>query len=53
MKSAIAKAATIDRCRELGWNVNNDNEADACALWDYQIACLRPDLAYKTTALFA
>lgn len=51
-KSAVAKQMTVDRCLQLGWMVTNDNEADACALWDYQVACIRPDLAYKTTALF-
>lgn len=29
------KAAVMNRCRALGWAVRNDNEADACALWDY------------------
>jgi hypothetical protein len=52
LKSAMAKAATIARCRELGWDVNNDNEGDACALWDYQRCCLRPDIAVTTTPLF-
>jgi hypothetical protein len=44
---------TIERCRSLGWAVNNSDEADACALWDYQICHLRPDLAARTTPLFA
>lgn len=30
-----AKAETIHRCKILGWDVANDNEADACAVWDY------------------
>ena len=34
-KRAIAKAATIARCQQLGWNVTDDNEADALAIWDY------------------
>jgi hypothetical protein len=33
--------------------VETDDEADACALWDYQMSFLRPDLAFRTTALFA
>lgn len=52
IKSAMAKAQTIERCRELGWDVNNDNEADACALWSYQVSCLRPDIAITMTPLF-
>jgi len=51
-KSAIAKQMTIDRCLQLGWKVSNDNEADACALWDYQVCCIRPDLVHRTTELF-
>lgn len=27
------KAAVMFRCRQLGWNVRNHNEADAAALW--------------------
>ena len=53
MKSKLAKAATIERCHELGWLVTNDNEADACALWSYQVCCLRPDIAIRMTPLFA
>ena len=53
MKSALATPLTIERCRSLGWNVNCDDEADACALWDYQCGFLRPDLAANTTPLFA
>jgi hypothetical protein len=52
MKSAVAKPLTITRCKELGWPVTNSDEADACALWDYQISWLRPDQAVKTTPLF-
>ena len=52
MKANVAKPMTMDRCRELGWNVENHDEADACALWDYQCSFLRPDLAPRTTPLF-
>jgi hypothetical protein len=51
-KRDIAKARTMERCKALGWNVSDDNEADACALWDYQVSCLRPDLAAVSTPLF-
>jgi len=52
MKAKIAKPMTVDRCRERGWNVETDDEADACALWDYQCCWLRPDIAVKGTPLF-
>jgi hypothetical protein len=52
MKAAIAKPMTVERCRELGWNVANTDEADACALWDYQCCHLRPDLSAGSTPLF-
>lgn len=47
-----AKVATMECCRRLGWNVTNDNEGDACALWSLQVAHLRPDLAVRQTPLF-
>lgn len=30
-----AKAKTIEQCIDLGWNVDDDNQADALALWAY------------------
>jgi Holliday junction resolvasome RuvABC endonuclease subunit len=30
-----AKAAVMARCRALGWDVEDDNQGDACAVWDY------------------
>lgn len=32
------KRAVIGRCLSLGWDVETDDEADACALWDYACA---------------
>jgi hypothetical protein len=52
MKSALAKPKTMQRCRDLGWTIANHDEADAAALWDYQCAFLRPDLAYKSMPLW-
>ena len=51
-RSKQAKAMTIARCNKLKWMVNNDNEADALALWDFQVCCLRPDIATQRTPLF-
>lgn len=52
IKRDEAKAMTMNRCIELGWMVENHDQADACATWDYQVCCLRPDLAHKTTELY-
>ena len=40
-KREEAKALTMRRCRQLGWNPPDDNAGDALAVWDYQVACLR------------
>ena len=52
MKSKEAKPLTIQRCHERGWRVSGEDEADACALWDYQVSWLRPDIAVRNTPLF-
>jgi hypothetical protein len=51
-KREIAKRETMRRCRLLGWDVRDDNEADALALWHY--ACIFQDskLAIQTSDLF-
>jgi len=40
-KREKAKELTIMRCRHLGWHPDDDNAADALALWDYQSSLLR------------
>jgi hypothetical protein len=52
LKATVAKARTVERCRSLGWEVENTDQADACALWSYQTAWLNPRLAHQTTPLF-
>lgn len=52
-KRQIAKRETVGFCRRLGLQVENDNEADAIALWHYQCAQLRPQLGLRTAPLFA
>lgn len=42
-KREQAKALTIQRCKQLGWTPQDDNAADALALWDYQCSILRRD----------
>lgn len=53
VKRDAAKVLTKQKCRDYGWDVEEDNAADACALWAYQVSCLRPDLASKMTPLFS
>jgi hypothetical protein len=52
LKSAIAKPLVLARCRERGWLAETTDEADALALWDYQISCLRPEYGTRSTPLF-
>lgn len=53
MKRDEAKRATVGRCLECGWGVKTNDEADACALWSYQVCALRPDLAATMSPLFS
>lgn len=52
LKRDNAKQTTIDRCQSLGWDVANDNEADACALWSYACALIDPVTALSVVPLF-
>lgn len=36
LKTDVAKAAVMRRCKKLGWEVEDHNAADACALWAYE-----------------
>lgn len=47
LPSAEAKRAVMQRCRELGHEVKNDNEADALALWYYVDHCLTKGLTVE------
>jgi hypothetical protein len=42
LKTQQAKEATMRRCKQLGWKVEDHNAADACALWAYECARVRP-----------
>ena len=42
----------VARCKRLGWEVRNDNEGDACALWSYGCALIDPKLAMQVVPLF-
>jgi crossover junction endodeoxyribonuclease RuvC len=52
LKRHDAKSAVIDRCQSLGWDVANDNEADACAIWSYACALIDPVQALSVVPLF-
>jgi hypothetical protein len=48
-----AKRYTIERCRELGWlEQADDDAADALALWDFQCCCIAPETGLRSTRLF-
>lgn len=54
MTRAAAKAGAMTRCKQLGWNPADDNEADALAVLDYARACWRLHDGQKESApLFA
>lgn len=46
------KRAVIARCHALGWPVRDDDEADACALWDYASATIGRAQAKPLGGLF-
>lgn len=49
-KREAAKNLTINQCYRLGWKTHDDNEADACALWDYQCSILRKENLFSRVA---
>jgi hypothetical protein len=51
-KRAIAKPMVVRQCFAMGWEVADDNEADALATWSYMCALIEPRLALAPTPLF-
>jgi hypothetical protein len=51
-KRAKAKPMVMRQCRAMGWNVADDNEADALATWSYMCSLIEPRLAIAPTPLF-
>jgi hypothetical protein len=51
-KRVEAKKLTMRQCRAMGWDVEDDNEADALATWSYMCALIDPKLATMPTPLF-
>ena len=47
-----AKKAVIDQCHALDWQVKNDNEADACAIWSFAVSLIDPKQALRVSPLF-
>lgn len=52
VKSEVAEGRTLQQCQRLGFSPGDHNEADALALWCYQCAQIKPELAHKLTPLF-
>jgi hypothetical protein len=52
LRRAQAKAAIVQRCRQLGWNVVDDNAADACAAWHFACSLIDPTQAVRVSPLF-
>jgi hypothetical protein len=52
-KRAKAKPMVIRQCQAQGWQVSDDNEADALATWHYMCSLIEPKLAMRPTPLFA
>ena len=51
-KRVQAKFLVKRQCRNMGWDVEDDNEADALATWSYMCSLLDPRLAIAPTPLF-
>ncbi len=43
-KRAIAKRLVMKQCEHMGWDVTDDNEADALATWSFMCALLTSDM---------
>lgn len=52
LKRKSAKAEVMAKCHQLGWDVPNDNTADACAVWSYACALIDPRLGLRGSPLF-
>jgi hypothetical protein len=55
LKRDDAKAHVVSRCRQLGWmaSTNNDNNAaDALALWSFAVAEIDPQWGLQLSPLF-
>jgi len=53
LKTKEAKPAVMRRCELLGYEITDDNSADACAVWNYGISLVCPKWSPQGTPLFA
>jgi len=51
-KREQAKREVILQCNAQGWNADDHNQADACALWSYACSLIWPELALRVMPLF-
>ena len=51
-KKRAIKEQVLSRCHLLGWDAEDDNAADALALWSFACAHHDPKFAYQHTPLF-
>lgn len=48
-----AKKVVLQRCKSMGWlETSDDDAADACALWSYQVGLLDPEQVIRISPLF-
>ena len=47
-----AKHRTMQRCAALGWEVADDNQADALAIWAWRCAMIDPTAGIEMSPLF-
>jgi hypothetical protein len=52
LRSHVAKHEVLQKCRQLGWPVQDHNAADACAVWHFACSLINPELALQTSPLF-
>jgi hypothetical protein len=52
LKSAQAKQETMARCIRLGWQCEDHNAADACALWSFARSLIDPKYAVMVSPMF-
>jgi hypothetical protein len=50
-KRETAKRETMRQCEMMGWKAENDNEADALALWSYAASLIDPMQAMKVVPM--
>lgn len=51
-KRKEAKRETVEKCRALGWPCDDDNAADALAVWSYMCGLIDPATALQVSPLF-